>query len=148
MPQPRNTTKLRTRLAPDKARIVDKLPGNYSYLGLIGLIYSTKIIYCARDPRDIAVNLTFRFHSHHPYAHDLGDLGWTIAQHGRLMDHWRAVLPDAILTVKLFNWVEDFDGTLARVLDHLDLPPDRTAPASMKATAVCAPSATRECASR
>ncbi len=113
-------------LAPDKARIVDKLPGNYSYLGLIGLMLpGAKIIYCARDPRDIGLSIfTFRFHGHHPYAHDLGDLGWTIAQHGRLMDHWRAVLPDAILTVKLSDWVEDFDGTLARVLDHLDLPPD------------------------
>jgi hemolysin-activating ACP:hemolysin acyltransferase len=93
---------------------------------LIGLMLpGAKIIYCARDPRDIGLSIfTFRFHSHHPYAHDLGDLGWTIAQHGRLMDHWRAVLPDAILTVKLSDWVEDFDGTLARVLDHLDLPPD------------------------
>jgi Tfp pilus assembly protein PilF len=113
-------------LAPDKTRIVDKLPGNYSYLGLIGLMLpGAKIIYCARDPRDIGLSIfTFRFHGHHPYAHDLADLGWTIAQHGRLMDHWRAVLPGSILTVKLSDWVEDFDGTLKRVLDHVDLPHD------------------------
>jgi hypothetical protein len=113
-------------LAPDKARIVDKLPGNYSYLGLVGLMLPrAKIIYCARDPRDIGLSIfTFRFHGHHPYAHDLADLGWTIAQHSRLMDHWRAVLPDSILTVKLSDWVEDFDATLAGVLAHLDLPPD------------------------
>ena len=113
-------------LAPDKARIVDKLPGNYSYLGLAGLMLpGAKIIYCARDPRDIGLSIfTFRFHGHHPYAHDLADLGWTIAQHTRLMDHWRAVLPNAILTVKLSDWVENFDATLARVLAHLDLPPD------------------------
>jgi Tfp pilus assembly protein PilF len=113
-------------LAPDKTRIVDKLPGNYSYLGLIGLMLpGAKIIYCARDPRDIGLSIfTFRFHGHHPYAHDLADLGWTIAQHGRLMDHWRAVLPGSILTVKLSDWVEDFDGTLKRVLDHVGLPHD------------------------
>lgn len=113
-------------LAPDKTRIVDKMPGNYSYVGLIGLMLPrAKIIYCARDPRDIGLSIfTFRFHGHHPYAHDLADLGWTIAQHGRLMDHWRAVLPDAILTVKLSDWVEDFDATLARVLAHIGLPGD------------------------
>jgi len=113
-------------LAPDKARIVDKLPGNYLHLGLAGLMLpGAKIIHCARDPRDIGLSIfTFRFHGHHPYAHDLADLGWTIAQHGRLMDHWRAVRPEAILTVKLSDWVEDFDATLERVLAHIGLPGD------------------------
>jgi Flp pilus assembly protein TadD len=113
-------------LAQGKARIVDKMPGNYNYLGLVGLMLpGAKIIHCVRDPRDIGLSIfTFRFHGHHPYAHDLGDLGWAIAQQARLMEHWRGVLPNPVLTVKLADWVEDFDGTLARVLAHLDLPPD------------------------
>ena len=40
------------------------------------------------------------------------------------MAHWRAVLPNPVLTLRLSDWVEDFDTTLARVLTHLDLPPD------------------------
>jgi hypothetical protein len=113
-------------LAPGKARIVDKMPGNELNLGLVGLMLpGARIIHCLRDPRDIGLSIwTFRFHGEHPYAHDLGDLGWTIAQRARLMDHWRAVLPNPILTVALNDWVRDFDGTLARVLAHLDLPPD------------------------
>jgi hypothetical protein len=113
-------------LAPDKARIVDKMPGNYLYLGLVGLMLpGARIIHCVRDPRDIGLSIfTFRFHGHHAYAHDLADLGWTIAQQSRLMDHWRRTLPNPILTVKLSDWVEDFDGTLDRVLTHLGLPPD------------------------
>jgi len=113
-------------LAPDKARIVDKMPGNFSFLGLAGLMLpGAKIIHCVRDPRDIGLSIfTFRFHGQHPYAHDLADLGWAIAQQNRLMKHWRAVLPNPILTVKLSDWVEDFDGTLDRVLTHLELPPD------------------------
>jgi hypothetical protein len=113
-------------LAPDKSRIVDKMPGNYLYLGLVGLMLpGARIIHCARDPRDIGLSiLTFRFHGHHPYAHDLGDLGWAIGEHRRIMDHWKAALPSPILTVRLSDWVHDFDGTLARVLTHLDLPPD------------------------
>ena len=59
-----------------------------SYLGLVGLLLpGAKIIYCARDPRDIGLSIfTFRFHGVHGYAHDLADLGWYIAQHDRLMD--------------------------------------------------------------
>jgi Tfp pilus assembly protein PilF len=113
-------------LAPDKGRVVDKMPANYRHLGLVGLMLpGARIIHCERDPRDIGLSIfTFRFHGVHPYAHGLADLGWTIAQQIRLMAHWKANLPNPILTVRLSDWVRDFDGTLSRVLAHLDLPPD------------------------
>ncbi len=113
-------------LAPGKARIIDKMTLNYRFLGLVGrMLGGARIIHCVRDPRDIGLSIfTFRFHGQHPYAHDLGDLGWTIAQQVRLMEHWKSVLPNPILTVSLADWADDFDGTLARVLAHLDLPPD------------------------
>jgi Tfp pilus assembly protein PilF len=113
-------------LAPEKTRIVDKMPGNFNYLGLVGLLLpGAKIIHCRRDPRDIGLSIfTFRFHGSHGYAHDLGDLGWYIGQHDRLMAHWREALPNPILEVNLSDWVTDFDATLARVLTHVDLPPD------------------------
>jgi Flp pilus assembly protein TadD len=113
-------------LAPSATRIVDKMPGNFLYLGLVSLMLpGARIIHCARDPRDVGLSIfTYRFHGAHGYAHDLRDLGWYIGQHDRLMAHWRAVLPNPILTVRLNDWVGDFDGTLARVLKHLELPPD------------------------
>jgi hypothetical protein len=111
-------------LAPGKRRIVDKMPGNYLYVWLIALMFpKAKIIHCARDPRDIGFSIfTFRFHGEHGYAHDLQDLGWMIGEQDRLMKHWKTVLP--ILTVRLDGWVKDFDRALARVLEHVDLPPD------------------------
>jgi hypothetical protein len=113
-------------LAPGAARIVDKMPGNFMHLGLAALMLpGARIIHCARDPRDIGLSIfTFRFFGHHPYAHDLGDLGWYIAEHERLMAHWRAALPNPILTVQLKDWVDDFAATLRRVLEFLDLPYD------------------------
>ena len=113
-------------LAPTATRIVDKMPGNFLHLGLVGLMLpGARIIHCARDPRDIGLSIfTFRFHGAHGYAHDLGDLGWYIGQHDRLMAHWKSALPNPILTVRLSDWVSDFDGTLTRVLACLDLPPD------------------------
>lgn len=113
-------------LAPDKVRIVDKMPGNYLYVWLIALLFpNARIIHCARDPRDIGLSIfTFRFHGEHGYAHDLSDLGWMIGEQDRLMKHWKTVLPVPILTVRLDDWVNDFDATLARLLAHVDLPPD------------------------
>ena len=138
-------------LAPDKARIVDKLPGNFLYLGLVGLMLpGAKIIHCARDPRDIGLSIfTFRYGAH-GYAHDLADLGWYIGQHDRLMAHWKAALPNPILTVRLSDWVEDFDDTLTRVLAHVDLPHDPNCVRFYEAgdRRACVPSAMRRCASR
>ncbi len=113
-------------LAPAKTRIIDKLPGNFLYLGLAArMLPAAKFIHCARDPRDIGLSIfTFRFHGSHGYAHDLADLGWYIGEHDRLMTHWKTALSNPTLAVELRDWVEDFDGTLARVLAFLDLPPD------------------------
>jgi len=116
-------TELRA-LAPGQARVVDKMPGNYVYVWLIALLFpAAKIIHCMRDPRDIGLSIfTFRFHGEHGYAHDLADLGWMIGEQDRLMKRWKATLP--ILTLRLDDWVKDFDATLARVLAHVNLPPD------------------------
>jgi Flp pilus assembly protein TadD len=113
-------------LAPGAGRIIDKMPGNYRYLGLVALMLpGARVIHCDRDPRDIGLSIfTYRFYGSHGYAHDLSDLGWYIGQHRRLMLHWRAVLPNPMMTVQLRDWVEDFAGTLRRVLDFLDLPYD------------------------
>lgn len=113
-------------LAPDAARIVDKMPSNSRHLGLVSLLMpGARIIECERDPRDIGLSIfSRRFFGMHDYAHDLGDLGWYIGQQRRLMAHWRAALPNPILRVRLQDWVEDFDATLRRVLAFLDLPYD------------------------
>ncbi|MBV9735838.1 MAG: sulfotransferase [Acidisphaera sp.] len=111
--------------APQARRVTDKMPGNSLHLGFIAtLLPGARVIVCTRDPRDIGLSIfRRRFLGYHPYAHDLGDLGWYIGAHARLLDHWRQVLPLPMLTVALADWIEDFAGTLARVLAFLDLPP-------------------------
>jgi Flp pilus assembly protein TadD len=113
-------------IAPGAKRIVDKMPGNFRYLGLASMMLpGARVIACDRDPRDIGLSIfTYRFYGLHPYAHDLSDLGWYIAQQRRLMDHWREALPNPMLTVRLSDWVEDFPATLRRVLEFLEMPYD------------------------
>jgi Flp pilus assembly protein TadD len=113
-------------LAPEARLITDKMPGNALHLGfLAALLPGARVIRCTRDPRDIGLSIfQRRFFGYHPYAHDLADLGWYIGQHEALMRHWLAVLPLRMITIALTDWIDDFDATLARLLDFLGLPAD------------------------
>jgi tetratricopeptide (TPR) repeat protein len=113
-------------LDPTATRIVDKMPGNFRHLGLMALLFpGARVIACDRDPRDIGLSIfTYRFYGVHAYANDLSDLGWYIGQQRRLMAHWRSVLPNPIMTLRLQDLVHDFKGTLRTLLDFLGLPYD------------------------
>lgn len=113
-------------LAPQAARIVDKMPGNFRILGFLALLLpGARVIHCVRDPRDIGFSIfRLRFYGYHAYAHDLSDLGWYIGMHHRLMAHWTAAAPLPILRVHLHDWIDDLRGTTARVLDFIGLPYD------------------------
>ncbi len=113
-------------LDPTATRIVDKMPGNFRHLGLLALLLpGARVIACDRDPRDIGLSIfTYRFYGVHPYANDLADLGWYIGQQRRLMAHWRSVLPNPIMTLRLQDLVHDFQGTVRTLLDFVGLPYD------------------------
>jgi hypothetical protein len=113
-------------LAPGARYVVDKMPANARHIGFIAtLLPGAKIVHCRRDPRDIGLSIfQIRFFGHHPYAHDLRDLGWTIGQQTRLMAHWRNTAPLPMIEIDLADWIRDFQGTLARLLAFLDLPDD------------------------
>ena len=113
-------------LAPAALRIVDKMPANALHLGFLAtLLPGARVILCRRDPRDVGLSIfQLRFFGFHPYSHDLADLGFYIAEHARLMAHWRAVLPIPMIEVDLADWVGNFTGTLARVLEFVGLPHD------------------------
>jgi tetratricopeptide (TPR) repeat protein len=112
-------------LGPE-ARVVDKMPGNFRLLGFASLLFpAARAIHCVRDPRDVGFSIfSRRFMGHHPYAHDLRDLGFYIGQHHRLTAHWAAAAPIPILRVHLHDWIRDFKGTLTRILDFIELPYD------------------------
>ncbi len=113
-------------LAPGAARVLDKMPDNVFQLGfIVTLLPGARIICCTRDLRDVGASIfRHRFLGHHPYAHDLADLGWYMARQQRLVAHWQASLPSPMLMLDHGEWIADFDATLRRVLAFLDLPYD------------------------
>ncbi len=113
-------------VAPDARIVLDKMPDNFTHLGFIAtLLPGARVICCTRDLRDVGASIfQQRFLGHHPYAHDLADLGWTMARHQHLLAHWRRVLSIPMLELDHADWIADFEATLRRVLAFLDLPWD------------------------
>lgn len=106
-------------LAPGAARIVDKMPGNFLFAGLIRLILpKARIIHCVRDPLDTCLSCyETRFTTGNPFTYDLRELGLHHRGHARLMEHWRAVLPaDGFIEVRYENVVADMEVQARRLL--------------------------------
>jgi tetratricopeptide (TPR) repeat protein len=111
-------------LAPDAARIIDKMPGNFFNAGLLHLaLPNARIIHTRRDPRDTAVScFSILFALGHAYTYDLGELGRYIGAYQRLMEHWRQVLPDgAMLEVQYEELVGDLESEARRIVEFCGL---------------------------
>jgi tetratricopeptide (TPR) repeat protein len=114
-------------LADRKARIVDKLPGNFLDIGLIRLILpNARIIHTVRDPIDTCVSCYSKlFAAGQYFSYDLGELGRYYRCYSALMAHWRSVLPPAsILDVSYEDVVDDLEGQARRLIDYCGLPWD------------------------
>ncbi len=111
----------------DKTQIVDKLPGNYLYLGLIRLaLPNARIIHTVRNPIDTCLSCYSKlFTFGHHYTYDLRELGRFYRAYTELMAHWRAVLPaDSMLDVSYEDVVEDLEGQARRIIEYCGLPWD------------------------
>jgi tetratricopeptide (TPR) repeat protein len=108
-------------------RVVDKMPGNFLYLGLIhAALPNAKIIHVRRNPIDTCLSIYFQnFGAFHTYANDLGDLAHYYSHYARLMDHWRLNLPtDAILDLHYEELVAEPESWSRRMVDFIGLPWD------------------------
>ena len=105
------------------ARLIDKMPLNYLYLGLIALLYpQARIIHCKRDPRDVAVSCYFQNFVHaHPWSCELHDIGAYYNTYSRIMEHWHKVLPLPILDFQYEDLVSDLEGKSRELIDFLGL---------------------------
>lgn len=105
------------RLNATAVRIVDKMPDNYLYLGLLAVLFpKAKFIHCRRDLRDVAVSCWMTHFRSIPWANDPQHIALRFAQYRRLMDHWRAVLPVPFLEVDYEETVADLGNVARRLL--------------------------------
>jgi tetratricopeptide (TPR) repeat protein len=105
------------------ARLLDKTPVNFLYLGLIAAaLPKAHIIHVRRGAMDVCYAMyKTLFRMAYPFSYDLDDLGRYFAGYDRLMAHWRAVLPGRFLDVDYESLVADQEGTSRRIVDHCGL---------------------------
>jgi tetratricopeptide (TPR) repeat protein len=107
----------------ESARLVDKTPLNFLYIGLIHLAMpGARIIHLRRHPLDscYAMYKTL-FRVGFPFTYSLQDVGRYYMAYRRLMNHWRDCLPGRILDVDYERLVSDQEGETRRMLDYCDL---------------------------
>ena len=110
-------------IAPEAARVTDKLPGNYLHLGFIATILpGARIVHCRRDPLDNGVSLYFTdFMVGHEYSNDLHAIGRQIRAMRRLMAHWTSVLGDRLMTLDYEALVADPEPFARAMVAHVGL---------------------------
>lgn len=104
-------------------RVTDKMPGNFTNLGLISLLLpNAKLIHCRRNPMDSCFScFTQHFTQVIVYTRTLEDLGHYYQLYEDLMTHWHHVLPTKILDVQYENMVENTEEMSRKIIDYVGL---------------------------
>jgi hypothetical protein len=111
------------RRFPEAARITDKMPVNFRYLGLIATLFpAARVIHCRRHPLDACFSIYAQgFGDAHAYACDLGDIAFYYRLYERLMDHWRQVLPMPVHAVDYESLTADLETGARSLVDFCGL---------------------------
>lgn len=110
--------------AEGSAVFIDKMPVNFLYCGLIrAALPQARIIHLRREPMDAgyAVFKTL-FAQAYFFSYDQGELAAYYDRYRRLMAHWHAVMPGAILDVRYEDLVTGTEAEARRVLEFCGLP--------------------------
>lgn len=102
----------------------DKLPNNFSFIGLVHLILpNAKIINARRHPVDCCLgNYKQLWGKGQHFTYDVYELGDYYKQYHKMMKHWHSVLPGKVLDVHYEDTVLDLEGQVRKILEHCGLP--------------------------
>jgi hypothetical protein len=103
---------------------IDKMPNNFSHVGLIQAILPRAVVIdVRRHPMDACFS-TFKQHfaEGQSFSYDLEDLGRYYRCYLSLMDHWDEVLPGKVLLLQYEELIRDPQTQIRRLLKHCSLP--------------------------
>jgi len=111
------------RLNKEPRHIVDKMPGNFQFLGLIQALFpGSRIIHCRRDPLDTCLSCYFHeFNASHNYSTELRDLGVFYLGYQRLMEHWSDALSLPLLELDYETLIQDTERVCRELLKFCGL---------------------------
>ena len=112
-------------LAPAAKRLVDKMPANFFYAGLIPLILrGARVIHCRRDPVDTCLSCYSKhFAGEQIFTYQLDELGQFYNAYADLMKNLRSIMPpERFIEVDYEAVVDDLEGQARRLIDFIGLP--------------------------
>ena len=111
------------QLAPETAeRVIDKMPDNYMYVGLLAALFPRGMfIHCRRDLRDVALSCWMTDFRSMSWPSQIPHIAARFQQYRRLMDHWSTVLPVPIVEVDYEQTVDDLEGVARRLVETCGL---------------------------
>jgi tetratricopeptide (TPR) repeat protein len=109
---------------PAPSRVVDKMPGNYTYTGFIfEILPEACIIHSRRHPVETCLsNYRLLFTEGQLWSYNLAELGRAYKRYDALMKHWASLFGDRILDVRYEDMVMDLERQARRIIDYLGLP--------------------------
>jgi tetratricopeptide (TPR) repeat protein len=107
-------------------RVVDKMPFNFQYLGLIATLFPrARIVHCRRDPVDTCLSCFVQeFARPMPCGPDLEQIGRYYREYDRLMTHYAQVLPLPMLELQYEELTADQEAVSRRLVEFCGLPWD------------------------
>ncbi len=104
------------------ARVVDKMPDNIHFLGLIARVLpGARVIVCTRDVRDVAVSCWQTAFAMIRWTNDPDHIARRLVDYQRLLEHWRRSQPLACLEVSYEELVHNPEEQSRRMIDFLGL---------------------------
>jgi tetratricopeptide (TPR) repeat protein len=117
-----STTRVHRKLG--RAYFIDKMPNNFTHLGLIHLILpNARIIDARRHPlASCFSNFKQHFAMGQLFSYGLENIGRFYREYVALMAHYDAVLPGRVHRVFYERMVEDTENEVRRLLEYCGLP--------------------------
>jgi hypothetical protein len=115
----------RTRVhRTDTPFFIDKMPNNFSHVGMIHLILpNARIIDARRDPLACCFSgFKQLFARGQNFTYSLEEIGRYYRDYVELMAHWNRVLPGRVLRMNYEDVVADIETQVRRLLDYCSLP--------------------------
>ncbi len=111
------------RIAPAAGRVVNKLPMNFLYIGLIRTLFpAAPVVHCRRDARDTCLsNYVEYFAEPKIFTNRLADLGHFYGLYERLMAHWDLAFPGAILHLDYERLIDRQEAVSRELIEHCGL---------------------------
>jgi len=104
-------------------RMVDKMPGNFNFVGLIhAILPNARIIHSRRHPVETCLSCyRILFAEGHQWTYNLNELGRYYRRYWDLMKHWREQFPGVMYEIRYEDNVNDVESQARALINYLDL---------------------------